>query len=535
MSTGCSVSTESPAAAYAALSASRGESSATPEHLERLAVAAYLVGRDGESQDAYARAHEEWIRRGEPARAARCAFWLAFGFLLSGEAVQCAGWLARARRLLDEGDLDCVEQGYVRLVSGLQAMFGGDPAGAHTDFDRAVSIGERFADPDVTAIARLSRGQALIRLGHIRAGVAEFDEVMVPVTAGEVSTVAAGVVYCAVLLECRSIFDVRRSREWTVALSRWLAARPDLVPYRGQCLVHRSEILQLQGEWPDAVREAHEACERLSGQPAAGMAFYQLAEMCRLRGRFDEAEEAYRQASRHGRHPQPGLALLRLAQGRAEAATTAIGLALDETHDSLSRCHLLSAHVQIMLAVDDLSAARTAADELTRIAADLGAAVLQALSAQSVGSVRLAAGDGRAALTDLRRAWTTWRDLDAPYGAACTRTLMGLACRQLGDEDGAALEFDAAAWVFRQLGAEPDLARVEALSQGSASSNVDALSGREREVLALVAAGRTNRQIATELLISEHTVRRHLQNIFVKLDVPSRAAATAYALRHGLI
>jgi DNA-binding CsgD family transcriptional regulator/tetratricopeptide (TPR) repeat protein len=521
--------------AVAQLSLADGLSPLEPEDLERLAVARYMIGRDEESQETWERAHHAWVRCGDPARAARCAFWLAFGFVLAGEAAQCNGWLARARRLLDGGDLDCVERGYVLVPAALQTMFGGDPAGAHASFREAKDIGERFGDPDLTAVSTLSLGQALVRLGRLDDGVAAFDDVMVTVMAGELSPVMAGVLYCAVLLECRSIFDVRRAREWTLALSRWCERHQELAPYRGQCQVHRSEIMQLQGEWSHALREAHEACQRLSGRPAAGLAFYQLAELHRLRGESEPAEHAYRQASRWGRQPQPGLALLRLAGGHLEAATTGIGRALAEAHDPIGRSHLLGAYVEIMLAVGDVPAARTAAEELASVAAELDAPVLHAESAYARGAVRLAGTDARAALAELRRAWTIWQDLDAPYGAARARCLIGLACRQLGDEDSASMELDAAAWIFCQLGAEPDLARVERLAGEPAPRPAGDLTVREREVLALVAAGRTNRLIATELLISEHTVRRHLQNIFTKLDVPSRAAATAHALRHNLI
>ncbi len=522
------------ASAYAELTAADVEAPLGPDDLERLAVSAYLIGEEDVSADLWVRAYHEWMESGSDAHAARCAFWLAIGFLLSGAAARYGGWLTRMRRLLDDGDPERAELGYVVVLTALEGMFRGDPE-AYLGFEDAIRRGERTGDSDVVALARLGRGQALVRQGRTAEGMAALDEVMVTVTVGEVSPILAGLAYCAVLLECQATLDVWRAREWTVALSRWCERQPDLVPYRGQCLVHRSEVLQLQGAWPEALREAHEACDRLTGRPAAGLAFYQLGEMHRLRGEHGPAEDAFRQASRSGRVPQPGQALLLLAQGEVTGAATVLRAALDDADSATSRSHLLGAYVEILLAADDVPAARSAADELSVIAADADTAFLHAVSAQATGAVCLGEGDAEAARLALRTAWQAWQALDAPYGAARTRVLLALADRGLGDEESAAMELDAAAWVFRRLGAEPAAERTERLAQSTAASAAGQLSGREREVLALVAAGRTNRQIAGELLISEHTVRRHLQNIFVKIDVPSRAAATAYALRHRLI
>jgi DNA-binding CsgD family transcriptional regulator/tetratricopeptide (TPR) repeat protein len=520
--------------AFAELSAADREGALELEDLEQLAVAAYLVGADADSDDAWLRAHRECLRLGDVVRAARCAGWLAQGLLLRGEMARGGGWLARAQRLLDEVHHDGVERGYLLLPVALQS-FEGDPAGAYATFERAASIGARFGDEDLTAYSRMGQGRSLIRMGETAAGLALLDEVMVAVGAGELSPVFAGFVYCAVIEACQEIFDVRRAGEWTAALTSWCESQPGLVAYRGQCLVYRAEIMLLHGSWGEAASEADRACERLAGRSPVGMAFYQQAEVHRLRGEFAKAEEAYRKAGEWGRDPQPGLAMLRLAQGQVESAAAAIRRVTDETNVRVARAHMLAAFVEIMLAAGDLGAADAASQELARIADHLGAALLHAVSGYAAGAVLLGGGDARAALAVLRQAMAAWRELDAPYEAARTQVLIGLALRELGDRDAAGMELDAARSAFRQLGARPDLIRVDALSPIVGARAPMGLSMRELEVLGLVARGMTNRDIAAALVISEHTVARHVQHILAKLGVTSRTAASAYAYEHDLV
>jgi ATP/maltotriose-dependent transcriptional regulator MalT len=332
------------------------------------------------------------------------------------------------------------------------------------------------------------------------------------------------------------LFDLQRAWEWTEALSAWCDAQPDLVPFRGQCLVHRSQLQEASGEWSNAIATAEAACRRLTDppHPALGLAHYQEAELHRLVGVFDEAEAAYRQASRNGYHPMPGLALLQLARGNAADAAAGIRRALQEGANALERPALLSAAVDILRATGDLAGARIAADELETMAAASSSEALRAMAAQATGAVLSAEGDPGTGLVQLRTAAPAWQSLHMPYQAARTAVLLGLACSALGDRTSAALEFDNAREGFTELGAVPDLDRLATLTDGlvgdpapPAAKGRTVLSQREREVLGHLAAGRTNREIAS--------VGRHVENIFTKLGVTSRAAATAYAYEHQLL
>jgi len=508
------------------------------EDLEQLATTAYLAGRVTDALGALQRAQQFHARQGDRRRAARNAFWLGFLLLNRGELAQGSGWLARARRLLEHEPPDCPEQGYLLLPAALEQLETGEGAAAQLTAARAAGIGRQAGEADLVALATFIQGAAAVTGGAVAGGLALLDEAMVSVVAGEVSPQVAGWVYCGVIDVCQEVAELRRAREWTQALTAWCDARPGMVAFTGQCLVHRAELLRLGGSWAEAVEAARRAAERLAeadDEQAVGGACYQQAEAHRVLGELEAAEDAYRRAGSRGREPQPGLALLRLAQGRTGAAEAALRRALTETGDPLARARLLPAAVETLLAAGDTGAASEAAAELAGIAAAYPTQALRAAAGHAQGAVLLAAGDPGAAVTALRAAWRAWWELEAPYEAARARMLLGLACRALGDEDAAAMELDDARAVLARLGAAPDLARLERLAGAGPAVETGGLTGRELEVLRLVAAGATNHAIASALHLAEKTVHRHVSNIYAKLGVSSRAAATAYAYRHHLV
>jgi DNA-binding NarL/FixJ family response regulator len=254
-----------------------------------------------------------------------------------------------------------------------------------------------------------------------------------------------------------------------------------------------------------------------------------------LRGEFEAAEKAYRSASRAGAEPHPGLALLWLARGRPRAAAAALGRVLDETTDALGRARFLPAQVEILLAGRDHEGARAACAELAEIAARFPMDVLRATAAQAQGNLSLAAGNPREALVRLRLAWKEWQALEIPYAAARSREALGLACRALGDRAGGRMELEAARAVYEGLGAGPDVARIDALLAHRTEAGVHGLTSREVQVLRLVAAGKSNKELADALSLSVKTVERHVGNILTKLDVSSRVAATAWAYENEVV
>jgi DNA-binding CsgD family transcriptional regulator len=521
--------------AVAGLDEADREHAVAASDLEHLAVAAILLGRFEEGLDTLTRAHEAYLAEEDVDAATRCAAWLGIELMGLGDRARAGGWFARTQRLVEQDPDGRPDHGFLFIPEGLAALYAGDGERAAAAFERAAEFARAYRDADLIALAGLGLGQARIMLGEPDAGLAQLDEVMVAVTAGEVSPIPSGIVYCAMLQCCRLAFDVRRAREWTRVLDHWCAERPDMVGFTGQCHAHRAALFLLHGAWDDALAAAEEAQERAARGDPQGLwgAWYQHGEVHRLRGEWAAAESSYERAEASGYEPEPGLALLRLAQGNGALARSLI-LGAVEHVDPGERRGLLAAVVEIQLGVGDVPAARAAADELAALSRSSPMPMLQAIAEQAESAVLLAEGDARGALTASRRAWARWRDLDVPYEAARCRLIATRACRALGDEASAAMELDAARVVFVELGARQALAAAEAESSPARHERDDGLSAREVEVLRLVAAGDTNRDIARELYLSEKTVERHLSNIFGKLAVSSRSAATAYAFRHGL-
>ncbi|TMK35364.1 MAG: LuxR family transcriptional regulator [Actinobacteria bacterium] len=506
----------------------------SPQDLEGFADAAWWMSRWDGSTAARQRAYAGYAAAGQDPQAGFNAVLLCFDHLERGDPSVAMGWLMRAQRHLADHE-PCFQQGFLALCQAAVAQHGGDLETAMTLAERAHQIGGRFDHRDVIALALLTRGQVLISMGRVAEGLALLDEAMTSVIADELTPYFTGVLYCSVLDTCLDIADLGRAGEWSRAAATWCETLPRESAYPGRCRVTRAEVAALSGAWADAEREArHVSEDAVTDPPTAGRALYQCGEIMRRTGDLRGAEDAFSRAHGLGFDPQPGLALLRLAQGKADAASTSLRVALGgEEGRSFRRVRLLSALVEIALALGDVAGAADASGELSLIAGEIGTPALKATAATARGAVRLTEGASQEALDELRRASAAWSELKLPYESARTRALFGVAVRNAGDAEGARLELRAARAAFERLGARPDALRAAALIDEPPDVPAG-LTAREIQVLRLVGTGMTNRDIAATLVISQHTVARHLQNIYAKLGVPTRAAATAFAFEHGL-
>jgi DNA-binding NarL/FixJ family response regulator len=523
------------------LSAYEGLSEAGPDSLSapdfvRLATVAFLLGHNNDCVQAMQRAHRLHLDAGDLVAAARCGLWLAMVLELAGEPAVAGGWVSRSESLLDRVDEDVVERGYLLIDRMYGHVFSGRMDEALPLADEAEGYGRRFADPDLSALAVSSVGRILMHTGRVPEGLARLDESMTGIVAGEVGPLVAGAVYCSMIEACQEVADFDRAAEWTTVLTRWCEDQPGLVPFTGQCAVHRGQIMRLRGAYDAALDEYDRALVRydLAGATAAvGLVWAERGEVLRIRGDLTGAEAAFEQAVAHGHEPQPGLALLWLAQGRAPAATAVVERLLSEAvADPVARARLLPAAAEILLATGAVDRAAETAEDLAVLAADFRCPGLRAAADHALGSALLAGGDLAEAVPHLRRAARLWARMEAPLETARARAALGQTFRGLGDEASAVAELTAARRILAGIGAHSAEGEVAALIAPAVPAG---LTAREVEVLRLVAAGRSNPEIASDLVLSEKTVARHLSNIFAKLDVRSRTAAAAFAYEHHLV
>ncbi len=502
-----------------------------------LATAAFLSGDREAADRAYQESYRHHVDSGSTLAAARDTFWLGMLHNTTGNPAVGGGWVARGARLLQDAPPDAVEHGYQAVHEMFRHIFSGEFPAALELSERVAEAGRRCGEANLVALGLSCQGRILIYGGRVREGLALLDEAMVGLTDPDVSPIIAGNAYCAMVEGCQEVADYRRMTEWTTLLTRWCQTQPELVPFTGQCAVHRAQIMRSRGALPEALDELELALARYvaeGGTAAAGLAHYERGEVLRAQGDHAGAEAAFDEADAFGRDPQPGRALLALAKGRVPTAVAMVRRLLEETADPVHRSAHLPAAVEVFLAAADVDAARQAAEDLAALAGAFGCEALEAAGAYAVGSVRLHEGGAEAAseaLPSLRQAWKLWIDLGARYEAAWARVRIGVACRTLGDEDTALSELAVAGRTFAEIGAEPARAEAERLSGRDLP---DGLTAREVEVLRLVASGRSNPQIAEDLFLSQKTVQRHLSNIFGKAGVTSRTAAAAYAYEHGL-
>lgn len=524
--------------AFRALSELEGDGAAglRADDLMALATTAYLLGRRNDCVQALQRAYRAALDGGDERAGVRAAARLALVLALGGEGAVASGWVARAERLLERVDGDVVERGHVLVLLMFRLIGQGERVAALDVARQVAESGRRHGDGDLVALGLNAEGRLLTDLGEAGEGLRRMDEAMVGVVAGEVSPVVAGIVYCSMIEACTWIEDYGRVAEWTHALTVWCAEQPGLVAFTGQCAVHRGQLLRLHGAFASALDELEVAVRRYAaqgGNPAVALALQERGDILRILGEPRRAREAYEAASAAGGADAPGRALLAVAEGRAAAAAGTVRRRLDEAHDKVSRVRVLPGAVEVLVGAGALEEAAPLADELGRLAVVFGSPALRGAAWFAGAQVALARGDAAGAATGARRAVAAWTTLGAAYDVARCRALLGRAYRDLGDEGAARAELVAARETFARLGTRPaerECARL--LGEVPAPGG---LSPREVEVLRLVAAGGSNADVAAELVLSEKTVARHLSNIFTKLGVTSRTAATAFAFEHDLL
>jgi class 3 adenylate cyclase len=451
--------------AYAGLDARGLE----PFDLESYGEAAWWNGKLDEAITLRERAYAAFTAEGNALASARMALTLSWDYDGRGAFSVANGWLANAERLL-AGLPEAPEHSRLLLVNAFTALFAeGNLEKAHETFDAAFELAQRVGDRDVQMLALSGRGRAYIKAGEIEKGLALLDEATASAMCGDLRAHSAGLVYCLTISSCRDLGDYRRAAEWTEAANKW-CDRLDVTGFPGACRIHRAEVMRLRGDWPAAEAQAVAACEELLDfdRSITAGGHYEIGEIRRQRGDFEGAEEAYRTSDGLGRDPQPGLALLRLAEGKIDAAVAGITRTLAEVRDPLVRLRRLPAQVEIAIAAGDVKTARTAADELERVVdsykiGDRRAAAFDATVHYARGQIELAEKDWSGAAQSLQRARDEWKGVGAPYETARARMLLGIAYRRLGDEHGGTSELEGALAAFERLGARPEAERAKEL------------------------------------------------------------------------
>lgn len=512
--------------------AARASAPLSAEDMAAFSDAAWWEGAIDQSLSACEEAYRLYLHGDEPRPrpAAMLALDIGFSWYLRGEESMGSGWISRAQRLLED-ETECVEHGYLRAMAVDEALGAGDFEAAIAAARAVAAVGARHGDDTLCSYALVGEGVALVKQGHVREGLAALDEAMLPVVAGRVRPTWAGNIYCRLMSVCHELADLRRSQQWTDATARWCEGFSNAVMFLGVCRVHRAQLLQVHGDWTRAEDEIVQVCRHLETMNvgAVGLALYELGEVRRMRGDLPAAAAAYAQAHEHGIDPHPGLALVWVAEGDPSAALDALKACDARTGDPLAKTRLWEALVEAAVAAGDLATARSAAGALEEAAGTYASPGLLAAAAESRGRVCLTAGDVAGATEALRSACRRWQDLMAPYRVARTRLALAEALQRNGDERGASLEREAAAGALAKLGVTAPA------PPGRPAALPDGITRREVEVLALVAQGLTNREVAGALVVSERTVARHLANLYTKIGVTTRTAAATYAHRHGLV
>jgi class 3 adenylate cyclase len=443
--------------AYEALVEADRRGSLTGEGLYLLASAAYWSAHPDETLEALERSYGAYLKDGDRKMAAMMAFRVGEQHGMRMAMAQAQGWAARAERLA-EGNPDWPVQGWLEWVRGLMAWFQGDFEGAIARYERSLELASRTGDRNLHVMSLHDKGHALCLLGRVAEGMALLDEAMAAVVGGELDPEPAGYVYCGMIGVCSRLGDYGRAAEWTEATLRW-CERQSVPAFPGVCRVHKAELLRLRGSLTKAEEEARMACEelpRFNFFSGLGPANYEIGEVRRRLGDYRGAEEAFAQAHEFGRDPEPGLSLLRLAQGKLAEATAGIQQALDgATGNHCLQVRLLAARAEIALAAGDLETASQAVEELTSIVGEYEAVALHALADCVRGSVLVAQGRPGEALAELRRARQGWQEVEAPYEVAEVRMVMGRAFRAMGDDAAAVRELKTARTAFERIGARP--------------------------------------------------------------------------------